>query len=113
MRKILQAVFAVSLGVLVLGPTAHADPSPDDKTSHELRRGSWSPIENWLETLEKSVEENVCALSGKRTRTAGCRWVRECTYIYCCKWGPPPGGRGTAVCVKQCCDAYETVLRCD
>jgi hypothetical protein len=38
------------------------------------------------------------------------RWTAECTYVYCCKWGPPPGGQGTAVCLEQCCGGYANRL---
>jgi hypothetical protein len=38
------------------------------------------------------------------------RWTAQCTYIYCCKWGPPPVGQGAAVCLEQCCGAYANRL---
>lgn len=38
------------------------------------------------------------------------RWTAECTYVYCCKWGPPPSGQGTAVCLEQCCGGYANRL---
>lgn len=67
-----------------------------------------------LEAAERSLS-NVASFLATKSAQAGskCRWVRECVYVSCCRWGAPPSDPGTVKCMEQCCGAWENRLVCD
>jgi hypothetical protein len=71
-------------------------------------------LEKRLEATEKSLANVAAALAAKNEKPgSNCRWVRECVYITCCKWGAPPSDPGTVKCTEQCCGTWENRLVCD
>jgi len=77
----------------------------DERLQVELLRQKVAAIQSSLSNLSE-------VLAGADTLAAigDYRWTAGCTYVYCCKWGPPPGGQGTAVCIEQCCGGYANSL---
>jgi|GEM_PF-3462504 len=86
--------------------------------TESIEKSKLELIEKRLDAMEKTMQNFTDEIIKWRTQekcqTIGCncRFVRECVYITCCRWGPPGNG-GTAVCLEQCCGAWETKFKCD